>query len=86
MSTTSARGTRALFLIGSAVVACAAAWFAFRITAPTLGSFGGILSAIVAALLVGAPLLVTAAVIWAPKADPKARTRPAAVGAGRRSD
>jgi hypothetical protein len=86
MSTTPALGTRALFLIGSAVVACAAAWFAYRVTAPTLGSFGGILSAIVAALLVGAPLLVTAAVIWAPKDDPKAATRPAPTAAGRRSD
>jgi phosphotransferase system glucose/maltose/N-acetylglucosamine-specific IIC component len=86
MSTTRSRGTRALFLAGSALAACLAAWFAYRITSPTLGTFGGILSAVVAALLVGAPLYVAAAVIWAPAAPPKPRRAPdEAVEAGRRS-
>jgi phosphotransferase system glucose/maltose/N-acetylglucosamine-specific IIC component len=86
MSTTRARGTRALFLAGSALVACLAAWFAYRITSPTLGAFGGILSAVVAALLVSAPLYVAAAVIWAPTPPPNPRrVAGEPVGTGRRS-
>jgi len=73
MSTTRARVTRALFVAGGAFVACLAAVLAHHVTAPTLGTFGGILSATVAALLVGAPLYVAAAVIWAPTPPPKPR-------------
>lgn len=85
MSTTRARGPRALFLAGSAVAACLAAWFAYRVTSPTLGAFGGILSAVVAALLVGAPLFVAAAVIWAPAPTGRTPARRAGAQAGRRS-
>jgi hypothetical protein len=63
-----------LFALGSIAVTGAVTWFAWELTHSTLGAFGGILAAVAAAMLVGAPFLIVGAVLWGPQHPPAPRT------------
>ena len=83
MSTNGRRLPPVLFAVGACLVTGLAAWFAFRLTHPTLGAGGGALVAVVATMLVGAPFFIVGAVIWGPQDPPGGdRRRAAEAGAG----
>jgi len=69
VSVARARWKQAAYAVVATLITGAAAWVAYRTTHVPLGVFGGVLAAIAATLLVGAPFAVVAAVMWGPQ-DP----------------
>jgi len=75
VSTHASRTKPMLFALVGCLITGAAALVAFEVVHGTLGATGGILAAVVAALLVGGPMAVIGLVIWGPR-DPAPPRRP----------
>jgi ornithine cyclodeaminase/alanine dehydrogenase-like protein (mu-crystallin family) len=73
-----------LFAVVACLVTALAAWAAFRATRSTLGLVGALLTALAAAMIVGAPFYIATVLIWTRDSQSTASSLPPAGSGPRR--
>jgi heme/copper-type cytochrome/quinol oxidase subunit 3 len=76
MARRSVRVWPVLFVMAACLVTGAATWAAHAAAASTLGVVGGILAALVAAMIVGAPFYIVSVIVWSRDSNVSSRPSP----------